>query len=57
MFAQLLSSTPRFDIMANSKQTFYWRTKNLGIAHKINYKTSLQVLKNTSSQFPKTPKI
>jgi hypothetical protein len=35
MFAQLLSSTPRFDIMANSKQTFYWRAKSLGIDLKI----------------------
>jgi hypothetical protein len=35
MFAQLLSSTPRFDVMANSKQTFYWRAKSLGIDHKI----------------------
>jgi polar amino acid transport system substrate-binding protein len=35
MFAQLLSSTPRFDIMPNSKQTFYWRAKSLGIADKI----------------------
>ena len=35
MFAQLLSSTPRFDIMSNSKQTFYWRAKSLGISDKI----------------------
>jgi hypothetical protein len=35
MFAQLLSSTPRFDIMANSKQTFYWLANSLGIANKI----------------------
>lgn len=35
MFAQLLSSTPRFDIMANSKQTFYWRAKSIRIDHKI----------------------
>lgn len=35
MFAQLLSSTPRFDIMPNSKQTFYWRANSLGIADKI----------------------
>jgi ABC-type amino acid transport substrate-binding protein len=35
MFAQLLSSTPRFDIMPNSKQTFYWRATSLGISDKI----------------------
>lgn len=35
MFAQLLSSTPRFDIMPNSKQTFYWRAARLGIADQI----------------------
>ncbi|WP_293747828.1 ABC transporter substrate-binding protein [uncultured Paraglaciecola sp.] len=35
MFAQLLSSNPRFDIMPNSKQTFYWRAKTLGVADKI----------------------
>ena len=35
MFAQLLSTTPRFDIMPNSKQTFYWRAKSLGISDKI----------------------
>lgn len=35
MFAQLLSSTPRFEIMPNSKQTFFWRSKSLGIADKI----------------------
>jgi polar amino acid transport system substrate-binding protein len=35
MFAQLLSSTPRFEIMPNSKQTFYWRATSLGITDKI----------------------
>ncbi|MGS2720746.1 substrate-binding periplasmic protein [Paraglaciecola aestuariivivens] len=35
MFAQLLSSTPRFDIMPDSKQTFYWRAKQLNIQDKI----------------------
>ena len=35
MFAQLLSPTPRFDIMPDSKQTFYWRAKQLGILDKI----------------------
>ena len=35
MFAQLLSSTPRFQIMPNSKQTFYWRAASLGISDKI----------------------
>jgi polar amino acid transport system substrate-binding protein len=35
MFAQLLSSTPRFDIMPNSKQTFLWRAKSLGVADKV----------------------
>jgi len=35
MFAQLLSSTPRFDIMPNTKQTFYWRAKSLGVSDKI----------------------
>jgi polar amino acid transport system substrate-binding protein len=35
MFAQLLSTTPRFDIMPNTKQTFYWRAKSLGVSDKI----------------------
>ena len=35
MFAQLLSSTPRFDIMPNTKQTFFWRAKSLGVSDKI----------------------
>lgn len=35
MFAQLLSSTPRFQIMPNSKETFYWRATSLGITDKI----------------------
>jgi polar amino acid transport system substrate-binding protein len=35
MFAQLLSNTPRFDIMPNSKDTFYWRAKTLGVSDKI----------------------
>ncbi|PCI61260.1 MAG: hypothetical protein COB35_06660 [Gammaproteobacteria bacterium] len=35
MFSQLLASTPRFDIMANSKSTFYWQAKMLGVSGKI----------------------
>ena len=35
MFAQLLSSTPRFDIMPDSKQTLYWNAKQLGISDQI----------------------
>lgn len=35
MFMQLLSTTPRFDVMPNSKQTFLWRAKSLGLSDKI----------------------
>jgi polar amino acid transport system substrate-binding protein len=35
MFAQLLSTTPRIDIMPNTKDTFYWRAKELGVSDKI----------------------
>ncbi|MFT4939024.1 MAG: ABC-type amino acid transport substrate-binding protein [Paraglaciecola sp.] len=35
MFAQLLSSMPRIDIMPNTKDTFYWRAKTLGVSDKI----------------------
>jgi len=36
MFKQLLAETPRFDVMINSKETFYWRAKSLGISEKVN---------------------
>lgn len=35
MFSQLLAPTPRFDIMADSKITFYWQAKTLGVSDKI----------------------
>lgn len=35
MFAQLLANTPRFDIMADSKNTLYWEAKKLGVMKKI----------------------
>lgn len=35
MFAQLLSDIPRFEIMADSKDTFYWEAKKLGVEKKI----------------------
>ena len=35
MFAQLLSDIPRFEIMADSKHTFYWEAKKLGISDKV----------------------
>jgi len=35
MFSQLLAPKPRFDIMADSKTTFYWRAKELNLSHKI----------------------
>jgi polar amino acid transport system substrate-binding protein len=35
MFAQLLAEIPRFDIMADSKKTFYWQAKKLGVTDKI----------------------
>jgi len=36
MFKQLLAHKPRFDVMINSKETFYWRAKALGITSKIS---------------------
>ncbi len=35
MFSQLLAKTPRFEIMADSKKTFYWQAKKLGVTDKI----------------------
>ena len=35
MFSQLLAKTPRFEIMADSKKTFYWQAKKLGVVDKI----------------------
>jgi len=35
MFAQLLADIPRFEIMADSKNTFYWEAKKLGVTDKI----------------------
>jgi ABC-type amino acid transport substrate-binding protein len=35
MFSQLLAKTPRFEIMADSKITFHWQAKKLGVADKI----------------------
>ncbi len=35
MFGQLLATPQRFDIMANSKETFLWRARQLGIADEI----------------------
>jgi polar amino acid transport system substrate-binding protein len=35
MFSQLLTTPQRFEIMADSKNTFYWQAKNLGVADKI----------------------
>jgi polar amino acid transport system substrate-binding protein len=35
MFAQLLADIPRFEIMPNSKHTFYWEAKKLGLEDKI----------------------
>ena len=35
MFAQLLADIPRFEIMPNSKHTFYWEAKKLGLADKV----------------------
>jgi polar amino acid transport system substrate-binding protein len=35
MFAQLLADLPRFEIMADSKHTFYWETQKLGISDKV----------------------
>lgn len=36
LFFQMLSDNPRFDIMPNSKATFFWQAKQLGIADKIH---------------------
>jgi polar amino acid transport system substrate-binding protein len=35
MFAQLLAETPRFDIMADSKSTFFWEAKKLGVSDRV----------------------
>jgi len=35
MFAQLLADIPRFEIMADSKHTFYWEAQKLGISDKV----------------------
>jgi ABC-type amino acid transport substrate-binding protein len=35
MFSQLLAPTPRFDIIADARDTFYWRAKALGITDRI----------------------
>jgi ABC-type amino acid transport substrate-binding protein len=35
MFSQLLASSPRFDIIADAKITFYWQAKMLGVSDKI----------------------
>ena len=35
MFAQILADIPRFEIMADSKHTFYWEAKKLGVSDKI----------------------
>lgn len=35
LFSQMLSQNPRFDIMPNSKSTFFWKAKELGISDKI----------------------
>lgn len=35
MFGQLLATPQRFQIMANSKETFAWRAKQLGIASSV----------------------
>ncbi|MFT5759110.1 MAG: ABC-type amino acid transport substrate-binding protein [Alteromonadaceae bacterium] len=35
MFSQLLAPTPRFDIIADARDTFYWRANTLGISDKI----------------------
>lgn len=35
MFGQMLTSPPRFQVMANSKETFKWRAKQLGIADEV----------------------
>jgi len=35
MFSQLLAPTPRFDIIADARDTFYWRAQRLGVSDKI----------------------
>lgn len=35
VFSQLLAKTPRIDIMANTKSTFHWQAKLLGVSDKI----------------------
>jgi ABC-type amino acid transport substrate-binding protein len=62
MFAQLLSSTPRFDIMPNTKQTFYWRAKSLGVSDKIKvtnftvaYKDYFVTVSKNTNNIPDIP--
>lgn len=35
MFAQLLAANPRFEIMADSKATFHWYAKKIGVSEQI----------------------
>ena len=35
MFLQLLAPTPRFDIMADSKNTFHWFATDKGVSEKV----------------------
>lgn len=35
LFAQMLSPNPRFDIMPNTKATFYWKARELGLSDQI----------------------
>jgi polar amino acid transport system substrate-binding protein len=35
LFSQLLAPTPRFDIIADARDTFHWRAKTLGVSDKI----------------------
>jgi len=35
MFGQMLTNPPRFQVMANSKETFKWRAKQLGITDQV----------------------
>jgi len=46
MFNQMLASPKQFDIMPNSKSTFYWTAKEMGISEKI------KVLNFTIAQKP-----
>ncbi|MGJ8678924.1 substrate-binding periplasmic protein [Paraglaciecola sp.] len=63
MFAQMLSRNPRFDIMADSKDTFYWRAKTLGLSEKIEvleytiaYKEYFVTVSNSSKNIDNIPK-